>query len=75
MGPIDCSLDTIPREIEHRDAAAAIAAKLLRRSEGYGRYPQVPQAANCTIAMLMQMTADDKSHLGPMQPLEQARAS
>jgi hypothetical protein len=24
MGPFDCNLDTIPREIEHRDAAAAI---------------------------------------------------
>ncbi len=37
--PFDCDLDTALREIEHRDAATAVAAMRLRGGKGDGRYP------------------------------------
>ena len=35
----DCDLDIALGEIEHRDAATAIAAMRLRGGKGNGRYP------------------------------------
>ena len=37
--PFDCDIDTVLLEIEHRDAATAIAAMRLWGGKGDGRYP------------------------------------
>jgi hypothetical protein len=35
----------------------------------------MPLAAECRVAMLMQMTADDQTHVGPIELVEQPRPS
>ena len=47
----------------------------LRGGKGNGRYPQVPLAAECAVPMLMQVAADDQTHIGPMKFVEQPRPS
>ena len=32
----------------------------------------MPLAAECAVAMLMQMTADDQTHVGPIELVEQS---
>jgi hypothetical protein len=47
----------------------------LRGGKGDGRYPQMPLAAECAVTMLMQVTADDQTHVGPLELIEQSRPS
>src|SRR6202035_2413519 len=35
----------------------------------------MPLAAECAVAMLMQVTADDQTHVGPIELVEQSRPS
>ena len=35
----------------------------------------MPLAAECAVAMLMQVTADDQTHVGPIEFVEQSRPS
>jgi hypothetical protein len=71
----EAHLDIVVREVEHGEAATAIAAMGLVAGKGDGRDPEMPLAADGTVAMLMQVTADDQTHVGPIELIKQSRPS
>src|SRR6202000_1092472 len=73
--PFDRDPDAVLREVEHREAATNVAAILRRAGKSDRGHPQISPAANDAVAMLMQVTAGDQAHVGPMEPVKQPRSS